>query len=520
VNLLSAAAKVSSMTMLSRVLGLVRETLIARAFGASEMTDAFNVAFRIPNLLRRLFAEGAFSQAFVPILGEVSAKKGEIATKQLINVVATLLFWSLLLVVILGVIFAPGLVLVIASGFKSSEAYDVSVVLTRLMFPYIGFISLVSLAAGILNTQKKFLVPAFTPVLLNLGMIIGSVFISTFFDTPIYGLGIGVMIGGILQLALQIPALKRIGMLPNIGYGLQTILAATRNPEAKRILQLMGPAVFAVSVSQLSLIINTNIASHLQAGSVSWLAYGDRLMEFPTALLGVAVGTVLLPSLSRANTSGDLEQVKQLIHWGIRLSFILAAPAAIALFIFGTPIAATLYNYGKFTAHDVAMTSMALQAYGVGLIGLILIKILAPGFYAKQDVRTPVKIGLLVLIFTQLMNVIFVPLFQHAGLALSIGLGACLNAALLWFGLHRKGVMRTDKGQAWGLFFQRLLCALWALGVVLYFGAHYCDWVLLGVTPFRRIAYLIGWISGGMLVYFITLRICGFNFREFLKHTN
>jgi len=295
------------MTMLSRVLGLVRETLIARAFGASEMTDAFNVAFRLPNLLRRLFAEGAFSQAFVPILGEISAKNGEKATKDLIDVVATLLFWSLLIAVILGVVFAPYLVLMIASGFKSSDTYSMSVVLTRMMFPYIGFISMVSLAAGILNTHKKFLIPAFTPVLLNLGMITGSLVIAPYFSTPIYGLGVGVMLGGILQLAIQIPALLRLGMMPKIGLGIQTIRAALKNPEAIRILKLMGPAIFAVSVSQLSLIINTNIASHLQAGSVSWLSYADRLMEFPTALLGVAVGTVLLPSLSRANANGDIE---------------------------------------------------------------------------------------------------------------------------------------------------------------------------------------------------------------------
>jgi putative peptidoglycan lipid II flippase len=508
------------MTMLSRVLGLVRETLIARAFGASEMTDAFNVAFRIPNLLRRLFAEGAFSQAFVPILGEVNAKNGEIATKQLINVVATLLFWSLLLAVCVGVIFAPIFVLFIASGFKSSETYSISVVLTRIMFPYIAFISMVSLAAGVLNTHKKFMIPAFTPVLLNLGMIFGSLYLSQYFETPIYGLGVGVMIGGILQLAIQIPALLKIGMLPRIGLGIKAIREAVANPEAKRILKLMGPAVFAVSVSQLSLIINTNIASHLQAGSVSWLSYADRLMEFPTALLGVAVGTVLLPSLSRANTNGDVEHSRNLIHWGIRLTFILAAPAAMALFVFGTPLAASLYNYGKFNAHDVEMTRLALQAYGVGLIGLILIKILAPGFYAKQDIRTPVKIGLVVLVFTQLMNLVFVPIFAHAGLALSIGLGACLNALLLWLGLSKRGGMKAHANQAWGLFFVRLTLGLIALGGILYFAAHHYDWVELGKAPIQRVLLMLGWGTGGMVTYFLVLRICGFNFKELLKHSN
>ena len=518
-NLLSAAAKVSSMTMLSRVLGLVRETLIARAFGASEMTDAFNVAFRIPNLLRRLFAEGAFSQAFVPILGEVHTKNGEKATKDLINVVATLLFWSLLITVIVGVVFAPYLVLMIASGFKSSDTYSISVVLTRLMFPYIGFISLVSLAAGILNTHKRFLIPAFTPVLLNLGMIAGSLLIAPYFSTPIYGLGIGVMLGGILQLAIQIPALLRIGMMPQIGLGLKSIRAATQNPEAMRILKLMGPAIFAVSVSQLSLIINTNIASHLQTGSVSWLSYADRLMEFPTALLGVAVGTVLLPSLSRANASGDVDQAKHLMGWGIRLTFVMACPAAVALFIFGTPLAASLYHYGKFSPQDVEMTRLALQAYGVGLIGLILIKILAPGFYANQDIRTPVNIGLVVLVFTQCLNVIFVPYFAHAGLALSIGVGACLNAALLWIGLARKGNMLAAN-QAWGWFFLRLVIALVVFAGILYLGANHHDWISLAQTPLKRIFFMLGWGTVAIMSYFVVLKICGFRFKEFIRHTH
>ncbi len=505
--------------MLSRVLGLVRETLIARAFGASEMTDAFNVAFRIPNLLRRLFAEGAFSQAFVPILGEVSTKSGEKATKDLINVVATLLFWSVLIAVVIGVVFAPYLVLMIASGFKTSETYSISVVLTRMMFPYIGFISMVSLAAGILNTHKKFLIPAFTPVLLNLGMITGSLVIAPYFSTPIYGLAIGVMLGGVLQLAIQIPALMRIGMMPKIGLGVQNIQAALKNPEAIRILKLMGPAIFAVSVSQLSLIINTNIASHLQAGSVSWLSYADRLMEFPTALLGVAVGTVLLPSLSRANTNGDTDQAKSLMSWGIRLTFVMATPAAIALFIFGTPMAASLYHYGKFTVHDVEMTRIALQAYGVGLIGLILIKILAPGFYAKQDIRTPVKIGLIVLVFTQCLNLIFVPYFAHAGLALSIGVGACLNAALLWIGLARKGNMLASN-QAWGSFFLRLLVAVLAFAAILFCGANQHDWIALAEEPFKRIGLMLGWGIFAIIIYVIVLKVCGFRFKEFIRHTH
>ena len=516
-NLLSAAAKVSSMTMLSRITGLLRETLIARAFGASEMTDAFNVAFRLPNLLRRLFAEGAFSQAFVPILGEVNAKNGKEASNILINAVATLLFWSLLLAVLVGVIGAPWLVIFIASGFKGTPVFDVGVNLTRIMFPYIGLISLVSLAAGILNTYKRFMVPAVTPVLLNIGMIVAALFISPYFETPIYALALGVMIGGVAQLAIQIPALNRIGMLPKISVGWAAIKSAVTNPDARRILKLMGPAVFAVSVAQISLIINTNIASHLAPGSVSWLSFADRLMEFPTALLGVAVGTVLLPSLSRANANGNPEEIGELLNWGLRLTFLLSAPAAVALFIFGTPLASSLYHYGKFDAQDVEMTRQALQAYGVGLIGLILVKILAPGFYARQDIKTPVKIGLIVLAFTQLANFIFVPYFQHAGLALSIGLGACLNALMLWVGLSRKGLLTHGKIN-WAKFLIQLIAGLITLGGILYLGAQTHDWIALQATPLLRLTLLIAWTAGAGIVYFATLWICGVNFKEIMRH--
>lgn len=324
-NLLSAAAKVSSLTMLSRITGLLRETLIARSFGASEWTDAFNVAFRLPNLLRRLFAEGAFSQAFVPILGEVSSQ-GDIKQSQiLVNAVATLLFWALLLTVLLGVVGAPLLILAIATGFQGGPAYEASVVMTRIMFPYIGLISMVSLSAGILNTFGRFAIPAFTPVLLNLALIGSAIFLAPHLEQPIYALSIGVLLGGFLQLAIQVPALSRLGLLPRVGLLPGAIKTAIQNPDARRVMKLMGPAVFAVSVAQISLIINTNIASHLQTGSVSWLSYADRLMEFPTALLGVALGTVLLPSLSKANAKNDLVQAGELLIWGLRLTFFICS---------------------------------------------------------------------------------------------------------------------------------------------------------------------------------------------------
>jgi putative peptidoglycan lipid II flippase len=514
VNLLSAAAKISSFTMLSRITGLLRETLIARTYGASEWTDAFNVAFRIPNLLRRLFAEGAFSQAFVPVLGETSTKEGQEGTYLMVSAIATLLFWALIITVIIGLIGAPWIIFLVASGFQDGGAHEASLVLTRIMFPYIGLISMVSLSAGILNTYKKFAIPAFTPVLLNLSMIFSSWLLSPYFETPIYALGIGVILGGITQLAIQIPALKKIGLLPKISLTWGNIKNAWNHPGARKVLQLMIPALFAVSVAQLSLIINTNIASHLAAGSVSWLSYADRLMEFPTALLGVAIGTVLLPSLSKANAQKDNAQIAQLMDWGLKLTFILSAPAAIALFLFGHPLAASLYHYGQFTAMDVVMTQQALAAYGVGLIGLILVKILAPAYYSRQDIKTPVKIAIRVLVLTQVANIILVPWIDHAGLALSIGLGACLNAAMLWRGLSKIGIFHENAG--WVKFFMKLAIGLIAITVVFYFGARQHDWLELRNTPMIRIGLLMLWLSLAGFVYLGTLWMTGFRTKDFL----
>jgi putative peptidoglycan lipid II flippase len=319
-----------------------------------------------------------------------------------------------------------------------------------------------------------------------------------------------------LQLAIQIPALRRLGLLPRIGLLPGAIRSAWLNPDARRVLKLMGPAVFAVSVAQISLVINTNIASRLQTGSVSWLSYADRLMEFPTALLGVALGTVLLPSLSRANAQQDTKQASELLVWGLQLTFLLAAPCAVALLLFGEPIAAVLYHYGRFTALDVVMTQQALAAYGVGLIGLILIKILAPGFYARQDIRTPVRIALLVLISTQLANIVLVPLLGHTGLALSVGLGACLNAALLWIGLHRRGAIAAGFG--WAKYLLQLAIALIPLSLLLHYGANLHQWIAMQSEPWTRVGLLTAWILGAAVVYFMALWIVGIRWRHFRRH--
>jgi putative peptidoglycan lipid II flippase len=515
-NLHKTLATVSGMTLLSRITGLIREFLIARTFGASVYTDAFFIAFRIPNLLRRLFAEGAFSQAFVPILAEYKNQQGEEKTRELTNHVATVLAWTLLATTLAGIIAAPAIVLMFASGYaEGTQAHSLAVVMTRIMFPYILFMSLVALAGGILNTWREFRVPAFTPVLLNLSFIAASLLPAPHLSEPVYALAIAVFVGGIVQLAFQIPALRKIGMLPRLGIN---PFSAMRDPGVKRVLKQMLPATFAVSVAQISLIINTNIASHLADGSVSWLSYADRLMELPTGLLGVALGTILLPSLSKAHTCGDQQEYSSLLDWGIRLTFLLAMPAAIALMVLAEPLTTTLFHYGKFDTHSVNMTAQALIAYGVGLMGLILVKILAPGFYAKQDIRTPVKIGVGVLIATQLMNILFVPWIAHAGLALSIGVAATINAAFLFYLLKKRGLYTPEPG--WRLFLIRLGGALFLLaGIGMWMAAQF-DWIALKSEPFLRIGALLIVILACLVSYFGALLLMGFRFRNFRRISN
>lgn len=512
-NLHRTLATVSGMTMLSRVTGLIREFLIARAFGASAVTDAFFIAFRIPNLLRRLFAEGAFSQAFVPILAEYKNQQGEAATKNLVDQVATVLTWTLLLTCVVGVLAAPVIVLFIATGLKSApETFDLAVMMTRLMFPYIGFMSLVALSGAILNTWREFKIPAFTPVLLNVSFIGATLFLAPYLDEPVYALALAVLVGGVLQLGIQLPALYKIGMVPRLRFNFRP---AIQDAGVRRVMKQMVPATFAVSVAQLSLIINTNIASHLQDGSVSWLSYADRLMELPTGLLGVALATILLPSLSKAHATGNAQEYSALLDWGLRLTFLLALPAAIGLATLSEALTTTLFHYGKFDVQSVEMTGRALIAYGVGLIGLVLVKILAPGFYAKQDIRTPVKIAVGVLIATQLMNVVFVPWIAHAGLALSIGIGACVNAALLYWGLRKRGIYVAHAG--WGMFLLRLVIALLLLAIIAVWGGNQFDWIALQAQPFYRVGalFLIMGACGG--AYFAALFVMGFRLKDFKR---
>ena len=507
-NLLKALAAVSSMTLLSRILGFVRDTVIARAFGAGIFTDAFFVAFKIPNLLRRLFAEGAFSQAFVPILAEYKNRHGQAATKVLVNQVASVLTLVLIAVALLGILGAPWVAYVSAPGFiDEPDKFALTVTLLRIIFPYIIFISLVALAAGILNTYSRFSVPAFAPSLLNVAMIVAALWMAPYFDPPVLALGWGVALGGVLQLAWMLPHLMRIGMLPRP-------TSTFNDPGVRRILTLMAPATLGVSVAQISLLINTIFASFLVTGSVSWLYYADRLMEFPAGMLGVALGTILLPSLAKHYADDSPDEYSRLLDWGLRLTLMLALPAAAALAVLAIPLITTLFHYGAFQAHDVWMTRNALVAYSLGLLGLILVKVLAPGFYARQNIRTPVKIAIITLIATQLMNLIFIGPFQHAGLALAIGLGACLNAGLLLYLLRRHQIYHPQPG--WWLYILRVAIAVTLMSGLLWFAMGEPDhWLSLGFAV--RLAKLAALVGVGATVYFGALWLMGFRPHQFSR---
>jgi len=506
-NLLKTLATVSGMTLLSRVLGFVRDFVIANAFGAGALTDAFFVAFKLPNL-RRLFAEGAFSQAFVPVLGEYKNKRGPVETRQLVDRVASLLFLVVTAVTVLGMATAPVLVYVSAPGFAGdADKFALTVTLTRLTFPYILFMSLVALAGGVLNTWSRFAVPAFTPVLLNVAMILMALFAAPWFEPPIMALGWAVFIGGGAQLALQIPSLMRIGMLPKFSVDLQ-------DEGVRRIFRLMAPAVLGVSVAQVSLLLNTIFASFLSSGSVSWLYYADRLMEFPAGLLGAALGTILLPSLAKYHAAERPEEYARLLDWGLRLTFLLAAPAALALAILAVPLIATLFHHGAFGTNDVFMTRNALLSYSIGLLGLILVKVLAPGFYARQNIRTPVKIALITLFVTQLLNLLLIRWLDHAGLALAIGLAATLNAALLYRGLRHLGIYTPQPG--WWMFYGKLGLALSSMGGALWLtSGDPADW-LRWHTAERLLR--LSWVVGlGVFAYFATLWVAGFRLGDFKR---
>ncbi|WP_027467944.1 murein biosynthesis integral membrane protein MurJ [Deefgea rivuli] len=509
-NLLRSLAAVSSMTMVSRVLGYARDAIMANVFGAGAAMDAWVVAFRLPNLLRRIFAEGAFSQAFVPILADNKNNKGDDAAREFLAYVAGLLTLILAALTLIGMLTAPWIISVAASGFNKDQGQmALTTDLLRITFPYILLISLSSLAGAVLNTWNKYSVPAFTPTLLNISFIVFSLFLTPYFDPPIMAMAWALLVGGVAQLAYQLPHLKKIGMLVRPKINL-------KDPEVWRVLTLMGPAILGVSVSQISQLLNQNWASVLSAGSMSWIYYADRLMELPTGLLGVALGTILLPSLSKTLANNDQEEYSRLLDWGLRLALILALPSAVALAVIAEPLTFTLFQSGKFSIHSAEMTQLALVAYAVGIPGLILIKPLAPAFYARQNIKTPVKIAIFSLLVTQGLNLVFVPHLKHVGLPLSISIAALANAFLLYYQLRKQNLFSPQTG--WLTFIWKLVLAVSIMAVALLSMMQVMPaWAQM--NKLWQTFNLSILVAGGVFAYFAALGVLGFRIKQFSRRS-
>ena len=506
-KLFKSTAIVSMMTFISRILGFVRDIVIARLFGAGLGADVFFVAFKIPNFLRRLFAEGAFSQAFIPVLAEYR-ERGDKDLKQLIAATSGTLLGVLFTITVIGVLAAPVLIMIFAPGFiDNPDKIDLAGDLLKITFPYLFFISLTALAGSILNSFGKFAVPAFTPVFLNLSLIASALWLSPQLDEPVTALAWGVFIGGVVQLLFQIPFLIKIGQLPKPRWG-------WKDSGVQKILKLMIPAMFGVSVAQINLLLDTLLASFLVTGSISWLYYSDRLVEFPLGVFGIALSTVILPSLSKKHASASKAEFSHTIDWALRWVFIIATPAAIGLIWLAEPLLMTLFQYGEFGAEDAHKASLSLMAYGLGLLPFIFIKVLAPGYYARQDIKTPVKIGIIAMVTNMVLNIILMMHYAHVGLALATSISAALNASLLYIGLRKIGVYQPDTG--WGRFILKLVIPNAALLLLLFwFTPETTVWAEGSV--WQRVSILFGLITGAIVIYFGSLPLVGISVKQLLK---
>jgi len=504
-KLVKSTATVGSMTLLSRIFGFIRDMVVARVFGAGLGTDAFFVAFKIPNFMRRLFAEGAFSQSFVPVLSEYKTQREHEQVQRLVDDVAGSFGAVLLLITILGIVAAPVLIAIFAPGFlDETNKYNLATDMLRFTFPYILFISLVAFAGGILNSYGRFGVPAFTPVLLNLVLIGCTLWLAPYMDQPIMALARGVLFAGLAQLLFQLPFLARLKLLPRPRFNLA-------NEGVRKIRTLMLPAIFGSSVAQVNLLLDTLIASFLVTGSVSWLYFSDRLVEFPLGVFGIALATVILPNLSQQHAAASTEDFSRTLDWALRWVLLIGTPAMVGLFVLAGPMLTTLFQYGEFSQHDAVMATRSLMAYALGLQGFILVKVLSPGFFARQDTRTPVKIGVIAMVSNMVMNVILVFPLAHAGLALATSLSAFINAGLLFRILRREGVYRPEPG--WLKLMLQVLAANAAMAAVLWWGAgDLQQWFAWG--GLHRAMQLLLWITVGAAVYFIALLISGVPFRR------
>lgn len=512
-SLLKSTTTVGGMTLISRILGFVRDMIVARLLGASEGADAFFVAFKIPNFLRRLFAEGAFSQAFVPVLSEYKTKREQAETQQLVNEIAGTLGGVLMAVTAVGVVIAPVFVLIFAPGFLGDgEKYDLTVEMLRITFPYLLFISLTAFAGGILNTYGKFGVPAFTPIFLNLAMIFSATVMAPYFEQPAVALAWGVFIAGVVQLIFQIPFVRQVGLLPRPRW-------AWKSDAVQRVIRLMIPVIFGSSVVQVNLLLDTLIASFLVTGSVSWLYYSDRLVEFPLGVFGIALATVVLPNLSKKHVEASMEGFSRMLDWAMRLVLLVGTPATLGLIVLSGPMLATLFFYGEFGENDVRMATLSLMTYSMGLPAFILIKILANGFYARQDTKTPVRIGIYAVVGNMVSNALLVTPMQyfnipggHAALAFSTSLAAFLNCGMLYHLLRKQGIYTPQPGWA-KLSGQIALASLAMVAVLWWGGADLSVWLnLSGYERALRLALLIG--AGGV-VYVVSLLLFGVRVRHF-----
>ena len=495
------------MTMVSRVFGFLRDMVTANIFGAGAAFDAFSVAFRIPNFMRRLFAEGSFSQAFVPVLAEYQKQKSKEEVKQFIDAMSGTLGAALLCVTIVGMLASPLIVRLFAPGFDTSgPRFDLAVMMLRVTFPYLMFISLTAFSGAILNTYSKFWVAAFTPVFLNISMILVALYLAPQLATPIIALAWGVFIAGVVQLLFQIPFLKMLQLLPRPRINF-------RDPGVRKVLTLMVPALFGVSVGQINLLVDSVFASLLVVGSVSWLYYSDRLMEFPLGVFGVAISTVILPHLSRHHAAKSDTSFSLTLDWALRMVLLVGMPATVALAVLSGPMLSTLFQYGKFNAHSVLMARQSLSAFAVGIAPFMLVKILASGFYAKQDMRTPVRIGVIAMVGNMILNLALIYPLKHAGIALATSLAAILNAGFLFYFLRLRGLYSPREG--WGLFAVRLIAVNGVLALWFWWGAGDLSvWMEQGAA--WRAMHLLELLAVGMLGYFAMLWLVGVRVRDLL----
>jgi putative peptidoglycan lipid II flippase len=496
------------MTLLSRILGFIRDVVIAQTFGANASTDAFLIAFKIPNFMRRLFAEGAFSQAFTPVLSEYKTKRSPEEIKSLVDHVAGTLGGLLLLISIISMLAAPILVFIFAPGFvHNPEKFALTGQMLQITFPYLFFIALTAFAGSVLNTYGQFAIPAFTPVLLNIAMIFAAWYLAPHFSQPILALAWGVFFAGVLQLLFQLPFLYRLHLLPRprLNFKHEGVLT---------IRNLMIPALFGVSVSQINLLVDTLLASFLVTGSVTWLYYSDRLMEFPVGVFGMALATVILPNLSRRIAQGEHEKFELTLDWALRWTLIVVIPATVGLMIMAQPILTTLFHKGEFDQQDVIMTTRSLLTYSLGMLGFVSIKVLASAYYARQDTKTPVKIGIIAVVANIGFNIIFIYPLQHAGLALSTSLAALLNAWLLYRGLRQQQIYTPQAG--WLKLLLQIALANVVMAGVLWWGTGGINalerWLSFGMG--ERVLHLLLWLMIGMVSYFAALFIFGVRTRH------